>query len=961
MTRTQLDPIVRHVRRLAGTPDRPDPSDAQLLQRFAAGREETAFAALVQRHGPLVLGVCRRVLRHEQDAEDAFQATFLLLARNAASIQKTEAVGSWLYRVAHRVATKAGVHMARQRAREREVGARLPREAPCEQGWRELQEVLQEEVNRLPEKYRAPFVLCCLEGCSGAEAAALLGWRPGTVTSRLNEARLRLRQRLARRGVVLTAVLTATALAPRGARAAVPAALARLTVRAAVLNAAAGTVSARVADLVQGASRSLFPGKARIATAVLLAVSLAAAGVLTHQTVAARQAAAPPAGPAQPAPPPAAPREDAQETTVSGRVLGPDGQPFEGARLYLGSNGRKSGADRVRATTGADGRFRFGAVRADLARNARLVAVAAGLGPDWVAAADLGKGSAVTLRLVPDDVPISGRVLDLEGQPITGAVVQVGEVEAPASGGDLAPWIETRRQWARRNYVARVPMKTLPAAALHAPTSATTDGEGRFRLAGFGRERVVNLHIRGKDLESSSIEVLTRPGPLTGVKTGGGGAYPASFDYHVGPSKPIVGTVHDKRTGKPLAGIRVQGAASPGGNIGATEEARATTDGQGRYRLTGVGKCEMYWVSAEGVPYFNTTKLEIKDTGGVEPLVVDFDLERGIAVKGRLTDRATGQPVRGQVQYQAMADNPNVKDLTELTRLHVLGQALGDAGPDGSFTVLAIPGPGVLCVRAEDADHYTAAEIPGWDGTPLKTIPAVHPSQFHAVVSINPSEKEPKPATCDIALRPGRTRAGTVVGPDGQPLAGARVAGLTPVLHHEFFPPLPYQPAKRPGLKTADFTALGLGPHEARKLVFFHPEKKLGKVQPVRGDEDGPLTVRLEPLGGLTGRVVHPQGRPWVGLIVRAEIDRNLVTNRDLPSELLHYWGPVMEVKTTTDREGKFRLDGLLPGLKYNVVISDGELTPARPVAVAYVEGVSVESGKTRDLGDLKGRETPDK
>jgi RNA polymerase sigma factor (sigma-70 family) len=572
MTRTQLDPIVRHVRRLAGTPDRPDPSDAQLLQRFAAGREEAAFAALVRRHGPLVLGVCRRVLRHEQDAEDAFQATFLLLARNAASIEKTEAVGSWLYRVAHRVATKAGVHMARQRAREREAGARLPREAPCEQGWRELQEVLQEELGRLPEKYRAPFVLCCLEGRSGAEAAALLGWRPGTVTSRLNEARLRLRQRLARRGGVLTAVLAATALSPRGATAAVPAALARQTVRAALVDAAAGAVSERVADLVQGASRTLFPGKARVATAVLLAASLVAgAAVLTHQAVAARQAAAPQASPAQPAPPPAAPREDAQEAVVSGRVLGPDGQPFEGARLYLGSSGRKSGADRVRATTGADGRFRFGAARAELARNARLVAVAAGLGPDWVAAADLDKGGAVTLRLVPDDVPINGRVLDLEGQPIAGAVVQVGDLEAPASGGDLAPWIETRRQWARRNYVARVPMKTLPAPALHVPTSATTDKEGRFRLAGFGRERVVNLRIRGKDLESSSIDVLTRPGPLTGVKTGSGGAYPASFDHHVGPSKPILGTVRDKRTGKPLAGIRVQGAASPGGTIGATE------------------------------------------------------------------------------------------------------------------------------------------------------------------------------------------------------------------------------------------------------------------------------------------------------------------------------------------------------------------------------------------------------
>src|SRR5262249_48415766 len=169
MPHAQLEPVVRHLRRLARTQCSHDLSDAQLLQRFATHREETAFATLVQRHGRMVLGVCRQVLRHEQDAEDAFQATFLVLARHAAPIHKNEAGGSWLYRVAYRIAVKAGVDMARQRAREREMGNRLPREAPSEAGWRELQEVLQEELARLPEKYRAPFVLCCLDGRSGAE------------------------------------------------------------------------------------------------------------------------------------------------------------------------------------------------------------------------------------------------------------------------------------------------------------------------------------------------------------------------------------------------------------------------------------------------------------------------------------------------------------------------------------------------------------------------------------------------------------------------------------------------------------------------------------------------------------------------------------------------------------------------------------------------------------------------
>src|SRR5262249_17782619 len=157
-------------------------SDRELLQRFLAGREERAFAALLRRHGPLVWSVCWQVLHHRQDAEDAFQATFLLLARQAGSIRKTTAVASWLYRVAQRVARKGGKNMPRRRTQERQVERRGVRPPEAEAAWRELQAVLTEELERLPEKYRAPFLLCCLEGKSGPEAARQLGWKEGTVT-----------------------------------------------------------------------------------------------------------------------------------------------------------------------------------------------------------------------------------------------------------------------------------------------------------------------------------------------------------------------------------------------------------------------------------------------------------------------------------------------------------------------------------------------------------------------------------------------------------------------------------------------------------------------------------------------------------------------------------------------------------------------------------------------------------
>ena len=175
MATGQLGTILRHLHRLVGLPACRDLSDRQLLERFAAGRDEAAFATLLRRHGPMVLGVCWRVLRQTQDAEAAFQATFLVLAKKAGSVPWQESVRGWLYEVAYRVAAEAKRASQRRKARERHPGT-PPQPSPGQEAARrELSAVLEEELYRLPERWRGPLVLCCLEGKTRDEAARLLG------------------------------------------------------------------------------------------------------------------------------------------------------------------------------------------------------------------------------------------------------------------------------------------------------------------------------------------------------------------------------------------------------------------------------------------------------------------------------------------------------------------------------------------------------------------------------------------------------------------------------------------------------------------------------------------------------------------------------------------------------------------------------------------------------------------
>src|SRR5262249_44586286 len=279
MAQAHAGAILRHIQGLFGTATNEARTDAVLLQRFAIQREEGAFTTLVQRHGRMVWGVCRHVLQHEQDAEDAFQATFLVLARRAGSIRRSEAVGSWLHGVAYRVAQKARTRAAKRRACERRAEPRVAETEP-EPGWRELQTMLDEELQGLPDKYRTPFILCCLEGRSRAEAAAELGWNAGTLSSRIAQARKLLQERLTQRGVMLSVALTAGVLWNQPASAALVQTTLQAATRIASGQAARALAAPSVAALLEASAHTVVSMKTRLALAVLLVASLVGAMVV---------------------------------------------------------------------------------------------------------------------------------------------------------------------------------------------------------------------------------------------------------------------------------------------------------------------------------------------------------------------------------------------------------------------------------------------------------------------------------------------------------------------------------------------------------------------------------------------------------------------------------------------------------------------------------------------------------
>ncbi len=922
MSSSTLAAGLRCLRDKLASQQRNEENDEQLLHAFTTRRDDSAFAVLVRRHGPMVLHVCRRVLGHQHDAEDAFQATFLVLARNAASLRDKTALASWLHGTAYRTAMKAKQTAVRRRKHEEQTPARPPTNPSDELLWREVRVLLDEEIARLPEVYRSAFVLCCLENLSQAEAGRRLGLKERTVSNRLAAARKRLSRRLARRGVELTALLAATTLASG-----MPAGLMAKTVEA----ASARGVSAAVAELVQGAASAVVASKVKIGAVMVLVMSLLGGGGVYFLASPQRQQGQPllalQADEQTNRSSRAAKRETAETVEIRGSVLDPDGKPAAGARVSV--DPRTSDEKPMDATTtGKDGRFSLTLPRTRLVepetkfplQDVRILATAKGYGLDWrdVLLDDAGK--EMTLRLVNDDVPIEGRILSLEGKPLAGVKVRIRGIQtfprddldraldAKRRGNQIFMSTEVRRLW----YLHHLPNPSL---------MATTGADGRFRLEGVGRERIITLNVEGPGIHYHSFNAMTRRAATVRGPHKNDILYGATFEYTVKPSRLIRGTVREKGTGKPLAGIHING-------LGSTAE--AATDEQGRYELPGCPKESRYGIVAkprQGAPYFGAS-IYVSDAPGLGPLTIDLELTRGIPCEGKVLDEA-GKAVPGEVHYCALWPNPNLPDDAGVGRVNIDPDSWSAVHTDGTFQCVVMPGCGCLAFSAAQPKRYQKACVdPSTikaDGDKRYLIfrggeasgSLLVQEHYQAIRLIKP-EKETKRISETLRVAAASLVQGAVLDAEGKPLTDVRIRNL---MHGQGWETLPSE----------KFSVHGVNPLRPQRLYFIHDARRLiGSVE-IRGTETKPLAVRLQPWAGVRGRLLDKEGNPLRAI-------------RVLGSEFMMEDG-------RTDDQGRFRLDGLIPGLRY-----DFHFAQKSGFSETLRKGFVGKPGEVYDLGDIRAR-----
>jgi RNA polymerase sigma factor (sigma-70 family) len=939
-------------------------SDRELLERFATRRDEggeAAFAALVARHGSMVLGVCRQLLGNGHDAEDAFQAVFLVLADKARSLREPELLGNWLYGVALRTARRARARLDRRRQIEERGASRRQEARPAVQAEQTIEqeqaEALHREIDRLPRAFRLPVVLCYFEGLSPDEAARRLKWPSGTLRSRLVRARDKLRRGLTRRGFALSSTALAGMLAPRSASASVSSLLCETTTRAAIAfaarhAAAGGALSASAAAQAQEVLRNMFVNKVRSVSLTVLALAAIAtgAGFLTRSLAMKEGPMRDPAAPvAKVAPreaerprPQAAPEPaTAGRMTVTGRVLRPDNKPAAGVPVDITATPRipMVGPD-VRhdpfvvlgqGVSDSDGRFRIEAARSSSARFSGVYAIAGAAGPGTAyGCVDLhpdAEQPTAEVHLQPEQV-LRGKLVDINGRPAVGVAVQLdsafGSSAVPGARFDspllgdsslLSAWPEGHRAW---------------------PKAVTTDAQGRFVFTGIGRGLDLWLSVHDPRFAQHRYVVEGRDRDA---------GKEASLALH--PSTVIEGRVLAADTGRPIpdAAIAVQASF---GLFGARFTTTFRADAQGRFRVnpSAGDYFRLQAIAPKGQPYlpgeaeFAWTKAAVKKE-------IDLTVPLGVRLHGKVTEQGTGRPVAAAA--------------VRLIGMRQPGRPInGDATTreDGSFQLAAAPGQSVLLVVGPTLD-YIPQEIAGAKLNLGRRSGGLR----HYAHDIVAYEIPAGAASHEInpTLRPGKTLRGRVAGPTGETVEDAVILTrnqIDPVNHRW----LGHNPIHA---RDGRFELAGFDPEKAAPAYFLDPEHEWGAAVELSGKQAGEeLTIRLQPCGRAKARFVGPDGKPAAKLNVWPYF--HLLMTPGAPQTMMATEGeqltadqaflPNIDYKhypngPRTDTEGRVVLPDLIPGAPYRV--SDWSSVNVPDKGVQLRKDFTVKPGETVDLGDI--------
>jgi RNA polymerase sigma factor (sigma-70 family) len=1002
MTRVASKSVVRQLGSLFERGSLAGLSDRELLERFNDKRRgpdgEAAFAALVGRHGPMVLGVCRQLLGDWQHAEDAFQAVFFVLAQRAGSIQDPDLLGNWLYGVATRTARCANQQIVCRRKREERdtmsgsgAGLGVAAEAtspPADQAVidREAAEAIHAEVGRLPRAFRLPVVLCYFEGLTLDQAARRLRCPPGTLRSRLARAREKLRLGLTRRGVALPAAALAAVLTPRNSSASFPPILCEATTRAATAfaarHAASGTLSASAATLAQEVLRTMLIHKLKlIAMAVALCTAVSTGAGLATRSLDMNEDAMKDKDPMRAATAVGRAPQDAAQAPAAGRGSRDDvgrGSPDpartadrrspeqaparthpRAPRSYSQPAGRMNVAGRVLDAAGKP----VPGAEVEVFESARTPWVGASEEIEPYSVSTQGKSDGEGRFRVDAARTSSTRVRELgvlAAAPGYGlgwtrlnpdAAEPAADIKLPPEHTVRLRLIDVYGAPARKVevsvlYLSQLDRKGRPSwihlGQSHSATTRSwpgpfiTDDHGRIAIKGLGRGVTFALGVT--DIRYARQELYIEPESS---------AAGTEMILALEPARVIEGRVLAADTGQPIPNAIVS-ATSRVHNEHASGffTAKIRADAEGRFKINPIAGKD-YTIGAfptGGEPYLvlqekaNLTPAQMKATR-------DIKLPRGVLIRGKVTEQGTGRPLAASsIQYV-----PDGADASVLSGW----QAIVPSEDDGSFRIAVAPGKGHLLIFGptgqfvldEPGSKRLNGEGQGWSRT-----------QAHAIIPYEVKAGDP-PHEVAVALRPSVTIKGRVEGPDGQTIDEA---SIITTLYIEAFNPFWRGDFQIP-VRDGRFQVNGLASEGTARIYVLDSEHEWGATVDIAGTQAGEdMAIRLQPCGKAVARFVGPDGKPVARYQPYIELVAASGPSASSPSKMAelaltadarmvdrkHF--PIM---VRADAEGRFPMNGLIPGATYR--ISDRTAARGANTRTASCKEFTAKAGETLYLGDI--------